>query len=788
MKHLILFATLLFVNISTILAQETVTVSGVILDQESKSPIPYATIALMGTDSKSMLTAVTSKEDGSFSLGTDSSNFYIEVRFIGFEKKNIYDFTVENNRVELGDVLMTGDNNLDEVEVRAERSTVEFKLDKRVFNVGTDISSTGMGALEVLNNVPSVNVDLEGVISLRGSSGVQILINGKPSVLADEGSNALGSITADMIDRIEVITNPSANYQAEGSAGIINIVLKKQETKALNGSISINTGIPNNHSVGLSLNQRTEKFNLFAQLGVGYRTRPLETKTINQNYITNTIIQSLGSELKHENFYNAILGTDYYINELNIITLSGNFAYEIENEPSERIFNIGSGSDAFENQYNRIGTTSALNPKYQFDLQYAKEFKNNKDHTLLLSSTGNFFGKVQESEFLNELVYGGILPENQRTESDFHQADYAFKLDYKNPIKKRVTIEAGGLYEINDIANDYSIFDGDPESWTLNTGLSNNFEYDQKVLGLYGAGSFEGDKWGFKGGLRLENTTLQTLLTNTNETNTSDYTNLFPSAHLSYKVSKQYSFQAGYSKRITRPRMWDLNPFFNVNNSYSIRKGNPNLAPEYADSYELTSIIILKKLSLNTSLYFLHTTDVIERVSYFIDDVNITTPENIGLRNQTGIEFNAKWSPAKWMSVSGDFNYGYFNRKGTFESQVFDFEGDKWSSKMTAKFKLKSDFDLEVAGNYQSKYATVQGETSGFIYANFGLRKKLWKGKGVVNLSVQDIFASRLRETTVTQPDYYLYSYGTRGRFFTLGFSYSFGKGEAMTYSGSRRR
>lgn len=787
MKNLLLFILLLFINFHGLIAQNNITILGTVLDEASNSPIPYATIALITNDTKKMFTAVTSIENGDFKITTDSSNFYMEIRFIGFDKKIITDFSTNNSIIDLGKIMMTGDNSLDEIEVRAERSSMEFRLDKRIFNVGKDISSSGMGALEVLNNVPSVNVDLEGVISLRGNSGVQILINGKPSVLTNEGSNALGSITADMIESIEVITNPSANYQAEGSAGILNIVIKKQEKKALNGSISVNTGYPNNHSIGLSLNQRTEKFNLFAQLGVGYRTRPTETQTTNHNFITNTIIQSIGSELKHENFYNVILGTDYYINPLNIITLSGNFAYEFENQPSELRFGIGTESDPFESGYKRIGTTTATNPKYQFDLQYAKEFKNNKDHTLLASTTGNFFGKVQKSEFLNELISGSTLPEGLQTKTDFYQAHYAFKLDYKNPIKKNITIEAGGLYEINGIANDYSIFDGHSELWTLNTNLSNNFEYDQKVLGLYGAGSFEGEKWSLKGGVRLENTALQTLLTTTNESHINNYTNLFPSAHLSYKMSKQYSFQAGYSKRISRPRMWDLNPFFNVNNTYNIRKGNPSLAPEFSDSYEITSIVILKKVSLNTSLYFSHTTDVVERVSYFINDVNTTTPENIGSRNQTGIEFNAKWKPTKWMSVNGDFNYGYFNRKGTFESQVFDFKGDKWMSKMNAKFKLPANFEIELSGNYRSKFNTIQGEVSGFISSNFGARKKIWKGKGVINFAVQDIFATRIREVTVLQPDYYLYSFGKRGRFFTLGFSYSFGKGEAMTYSGAKR-
>src|SRR5690606_37330098 len=203
----------------------------------------------------------------------------------------------------------------------AEKSNVEFKLDKRVFNVGQDIASSGMGALDVLNNVPSVNVDLEGAITLRGNSGVQILINGKPSVLADEQSNALGTLTADMIESIEVITNPSAKYEAEGTSGIINIILKKEEKKGLNGSASINTGLPHNHSIGVSLNQRTEKFNFFTQFGAGYRSLPDYDKSINRNLADNTMVKSDGTSYRNEKFYNITLGADYYLNDLNIITL-----------------------------------------------------------------------------------------------------------------------------------------------------------------------------------------------------------------------------------------------------------------------------------------------------------------------------------------------------------------------------------------------------------------------------------------------------------------------------------
>lgn len=769
--------------------QKGFTLKGSVVDAQSGSPVPYATVMVVSDDTAGrMVTGTTTAEDGRFLIEIDSLNVVMEISFIGYEKKAIREFPKQGPNVDLGVIaLAQSSQSLNEVEITAERSMVEFQLDKRVFNVGKDISSTGMGAMEVLNNVPSVNVDIEGQVSLRGNTGVQILINGKPSVLSDDGSNALGTITADMIERVEVITNPSAKYEAGGTSGIINIVLKKEEKKGFNGSVSVNTGIPGNHSVGVSLNRRTEKFNFFTQFGGGYRSLPRYKEDLNLNRLTGEEVRSDGVEYRNENFYNITLGTDYHINKWNVLTLSGNFALELEDQPSETTFGFYDGNAGLVSQWMREETTSAVNPKWQYDLQYEKQFKSNEDHVLQFSTLGSFFGKEQSSEFLNTPLLGSEVDANQQTETNFYQADYTFKLDYTNPISKKITIETGGQYDINDVGNDYAVYNLKNGSWVPDAGLTNNFEYDQKVLGVYGTGAYERKKWGVKLGARVENTDLRTLLTNTNEANNQNYTNFFPSAHTSYKFTKLFSMQAGYSRRIFRPRLWDLNPFFNIRNNYNIRRGNPNLQPEFGDSYELTGIFIFKKLSLNASVYHLYTTSLIERVSVVEGNVNITTPMNIGTNRKTGLEINGKYTPTKWMTLNGDVNYGFFQRKGQFENQDFGFQDDQWSSKLTAKFQLPAKFDLELTGNYQSGFQTVQGSVSGFAHADAGIRKKLWDGKAILSLSVRDMFASRIRESVMDREDYYLYSFSQRGRFFTMGFSYSFGKGEAMTYSGRRR-
>ena len=790
MHNQLTLLTLLFVSfigVNTLIAQNTTTITGKIVEANDGDPIEFATVLVGNPTDQKPIVGTTTLQDGSFVLETNAQEFYIEVSFIGFTTKRFDNPKIVNGKIDLGTVAIAEDSQqLDEVVVQGEISQTVFKLDKRVFNVGADLSSTGASALEVLNNVPSVNVNIEGQISLRGSQGVQMLINGKPSVIANEQGNALGTLTADMIERIEVITNPSAKYDAEGTSGIINIVLKKEEKKGLNGAVTLNTGIPNNHSIGLSLNRRTEKFNLFSQLGFGRRTFPSDEETENRNLIDDTYISSIGKNDKNETFFNLILGTDYHINDLNVITLSGNFAYEWEKENADAIFNTLNSSNTLTDAFRRTELTTATNPKYSYELQYKKDFEGNDEQSLLLSATGNLFAKDQTSDFTNTTTIGNEDDMMQRSRTDFSQAEYTFKADYTHPFSEKFTLETGAQYQINDVENDFAISDFNGGNFIENPDLTNVFEWTQKVLGIYGTTAYESDRWGLKVGLRFEDTDVATLLQNTNVSNDKKYNNLFPSGHTSYKVNDDLSLQAGYSKRIFRPRLWDLNPFYNIRNNFSISTGNADLQAEFTDSYEVTSIYKIGKVSMNLGVFFRHTEDVVERIVAFEDNVSISRPENVGINNTTGIEFNAKYIPANWLSFTNDFNYSHFTREGDFEGNSFDFKGDQWSTRLTSKFKLPADIDLEFIGNYRSGYRTLQQEITENIFMDFGARKKIFKGKAIVNLSVRDVFASRISESITSQPEYYLRDFSQRGRFVTLGISFGFGKGEAMEFSGQK--
>ena len=764
-------------------------VRGYVSDSLSQSAIAYASILIRDKNSLELINGTSSDENGFFELETFSEEVIFEVSLIGYQDYIIEEFEFLNNEVDLGEIRLTPQTDmLKEVELVGEKSTTEFRLDKRVFNVGKDLSSTGASALEVLDNVPSVTVSIEGQISLRGNSGVQILINGKPSVLASDSGNALGTITADMIEKVEVITNPSAKYEAEGTAGIINIVIKKEERKGLNGSFSLNYGSPLNNSVGLSLNKRTERFNLFTQLGSGYRKLPTIFNNKNLNLLTQEGVHTQGREYRNEVFYNIILGTDYYINPQNVITVSGFYAFEDEEQPSNTNVKIFENQNDLVAEWDREEKTEAGNPKYQYELIYKKDFLNDEDHDLILSATGNLFSKRQSSEFSNKTVLGSATFQDQQTRTYFREAVHIFKVDYTNPFSEKWTLEAGAQYGDNDVSNDFEVKNDSNGSWVVDPGLTNTFSFSQRVLGIYGTTSYESNLWGLKLGLRMESTAIETNLVNSNQKNNQNFEDLFPTLHSSFKLNTSLSLQAGYSRRIYRPRLWELNPFFNIRNSFNIRQGNPDLGSEYSDSYEVSAIYNIPGLSLNFSLFQLFTSNVIEYISRLNDNISVRKPENLGTKKANGIEMNGKLDLTNKIVINGDFNFNAFDRKAYWNEQSFDFKGERWSTRISSKIKLPKEIDVEFAFDYRSNYKTIDGQVSPSRNINFGIRKKVLNKKGVINLSVRDIFATRIQESRALRNNFNIINRSYAGTFFRLGFSYGFGKGDAMEFRGGRRR
>ena len=763
-------------------------VTGIVTDKNSQQPLEYATVSLYQLADSSLINGVITSADGRFQLESPTDKIYAQITYLGYKTITVDQFEKTGNTINIGTQAIAPDaETLEEAVVVAEKSQTTFHLDKRVFNVGKDLSSAGGSALDVLNNVPSVEVDIEGSISLRGNTNAQILINGKPSVMTSGNNNALGTITSDMIEKVEVITNPSAKYDAEGTTGIINIVLKKDERKGLNGSISVNTGVPNNHSVGVSLNHRSEKVNIFSQLGIGYRSfvSDREGETLDRTSNSGRLTYN-GDREKNEQFYNVLLGADYHINKLNVITLSGHLGYEIESEFATTTFQNYSGGGALENAHERDEETDAINPKWQYELQYKKSFENNKDRSLTAGFISSYFGKDKDSEF-KELSLSGINTGNdQDYTTDFAEANYTFQTDYVHPFAFGSELEVGAKYDYSDIGNDYRVRNRVNGDWVVDPNFTNNFTFDQHVVAAYTTFAHEWDKLGAKAGVRMEQTNIETYLENADSTSTQDYLDFFPSAHVSYKLSDQHSMQVGYSKRIYRPGMWELNPFTSFSNNLNISAGNPALKPEYTDSYELTYIHTGKKFSMSSAIFYRHTNNVINDIIQVQDSLSLSTPFNVGESDNIGFEFNGKTEVTKWMTLMGDFNWMYFERTGDYEGTNFDFENDNWSARLTSKFKLPYAIDMEWKFNYRSEREEVLSTRKAIFRTDFGLRKKIMKGKAVVNFSVRDVFATRKYENVSDQPGFYLYSSNQPQRRVVIGFSYGFGKGEAMEFSGHK--
>lgn len=640
----------------------------------------------------------------------------------------------------------------------------------------------------VLENVPSVEVSLEGSIQLRGNPNVQLLINGKPSVLANGSNNALSSITADMIESIEVITNPSAKYSAEGTTGILNIVLKKETKNGLNGSVSLNTGYPNNHSLGLSMNYRSNKVNIFSQAGVGIRrfVSISEGENKNNEDSLTLLLRTNADDEKNEKFANILLGSDFYLNKRNTLTISGHFAYELENQYSTTNYQLLESGENVFSAFRRDEITSATNPKWQYDIQHHLTFKRHEEQQLTTSLVGSFFGKDKLSEFLNTALQGDSLGFDQSTRIDFKNANYAFQSDYIHPFSDKTKLEAGVKYDRSINANDSEVANFENEQWVVDSNFTSQFQYDQNILATYTTISHEGEKWGIKGGLRFEHTDAKAKVEEL-VLGSWNYFNFFPSIHSSYKYSERSSFQLGYSRRIHRPRLWDLNPYFSFRDNFNLSLGNPELQPEFSHAIELTTTQSLGSVIVNAALFNTFTSGVIEDVISVENNVSTTAPLNIGTSFNSGIEINTKVLPAQWLSIFIDLNGTHFRRRGEYLAQTFDFSNYRWSGRMNFKIELPLDIDTQISFRYQSPEQQVFFQRKGYAFFNLGLRKKFLKGKMIANLSIRDVFNSRIQYTSATQPQVTYFQRGQRGRYSVLGLSYSFGKGEAMEFSGTKR-
>jgi outer membrane receptor protein involved in Fe transport len=747
---------------------------GKVIDATENAPLEFATISIFSNDSSLIDGGITDSK-GEFRFNLDPGNYYVEVQFVSYQKNTIENVDIENRRssVDLGTIrLQPSTTNLNEVTVRGEKSEMVIGVDRKIFNVGKDLSNTGNSAAEILDNIPTVAVDAEGNISLRGSGGVRMLINGKPSGLVNSGSaDALRALQGNMIERVEVITNPSARYEAEGMVGIINIILKKDERRGVNGSFEASVATPERYQFGANVNFRREKINYFFNYGLRYGNRIGEG--FSEQYFpmaTTPFHTRLDRDRERTGWSNNLRGgADFFINSTTTLTAAGMFDYDSEENFTEVIYqdyydSNGAPGDMFEKS-SRYDIEKETEWDVEFSLNLEKVFDpENEEHKLNAFAQYILDDETEDSEIEEKMLFtdAGTPLEDifyQTVLNEEKEEDYLVQADYVYPFGNDGRFEAGARGEFRVITNPYQVqSQNEAGDWVTDPEYTNDFSYDENVVALYLQGA---NKWGpisTQLGLRGEYTGIKTHLIQTNEENERTYFDIFPTIHTTYHFNNYNAWQISYSRRIDRPHFWHLNPFSGLSDSRNLRRGNPNLEPEYTDAYESGFVYTPARASYYAGIYYRYTTGVEERINFVSDEgITISEPRNLAERHAYGAEANISVEPLKWWNLSGNINFYRMQTEGTFEDNgnIQNLESDtySWDTRLNSRMRWENDLSFQTTFFYRGEQETTQGIRKPFYMMHISLSKDILKSKGTITLNVRDVLNSRKFRYEIRQPD-----------------------------------
>jgi outer membrane receptor protein involved in Fe transport len=745
-------------------------ISGIIIDSETKEPLEYATIVLNDTKNNQLSGGITDSK-GSFNIKINPGIYDISFEFISFKTIKLTKKVV-NQSINFGTIeLFENTNTLDEVVVIAEKSTVEIRLDKRIYNVGKDMTVRGGSASDVLDNVPSVDVDVEGNVSLRGNENVRILIDGKPSALVGlSGTDALRQLPADAIERVEVITSPSARYDAEGTAGILNIILRKGIATGLNGSMNATIGDPTQYRIASNINFRTKKVNFFTNLGYRDSSGPgnfLTNLSTFQNESQNSLrIEDRDFE-RNRKGYNINVGLEYFLSKQSSIT--GTYFYRDSNNKnlSTNTIRVFDANDILEFTDTRIQDEDEIDKTSQISLNYTNNI-NSSGHKLTIDVQ---YSDSQETE--NAFIDDSLAIENNTTTED--SKNTLIQTDYVLPIGENTQFELGYRGDFQDLNSNFLV----TRSPELDFDPSNNLVFKQNVNAIYSQYGSKINKFTYLIGLRTEITDVKVRLTNTNENFDYKYTELFPTINFGIERTENQSFTLGYSRRLRRPRYWYLNPFESRNSQNVIYKGNPGLIPTFTNSFDLGFLQKIGKLTLNSSIYFQHSINSIQRVTRdeirLLDGVNqvitIREPINLASEDRYGFELTANYNPSKKVRLSGSFNVYQQESKGLYEYNKFTIDdttgaivstpetqdlgniNNSWFSRFNATFTLPWKIQMQNRLSYRGPRFTAQSESKGMFSTNIALSKDVFNEKGTFVFNVSDLFNSRKWRSTNFNPN-----------------------------------
>ena len=777
------------------------TIIGVVHDKKTSAPVEFANVIVFKTKDSVMVTGALTNAKGKFTIENIAyGDYYVKVNFIGFGTKTISNIGINSEHILINlhtiDIEPTT-TNLDAVTINGQKDQVEYNLDKKVVNVDKNLLTAGGTALDVMQTIPSVNVDIEGNVSLRGSTNVTIFVDGRPS-----GLTSLDQMPASMIDRVEIVTNPSARYDPDGMSGIINIVTKHKKEAGYYGMILANVGTGGKYNASLNLGYNVKKFNIYTNLD--FRRNAMKTyyssyRELYENDTTYYYDQF--SESKRVGYFGNIkLGADYFINDKNTLSVYGEY--------NIRRFNPKDSSDYFNydynnlltNYYNRLNNTTGSHGGYELGLDYKKTF-NKKTQELSVSlffsnSPSTNITQMTTNYFNPDITPSGTPALVQKNFSDNFNRRFYGQADYVHPMDKWGRIETGYKFQFRLNNQDYKAFIQNDTSgnWRYNNISSNEFNYTEQLHSAYLIYANNIKKFKFQLGLRAEEAISISEQKTMDSTYKNSYFNLFPTVHLKYEFTDQHAIQISYSRRVNRPRSSSLNPFINNTDPMNLSAGNPYLKPEFTNSFELGHLISFKETSFNTTLFYRETDNMVTRVLNVLDSgVTYSTYENLDKGSSFGLELIYTQGIFKWWKVNA--NFSVFGTKYYGESSTAGFNDihASWTAKLNSSMSFWKSFDIQLGFNYRSAQVTAQSrgdfrmgvggsDMQGKQLANYnfdiGLKKDFFKKSLTLTLRLSDIFKTNKSETITEATDYYSdVKRWSDSRVLYFGVSYKINKG-----------
>lgn len=771
-------------------------ISGKIIEKSTNLPLEYATITFKNPETNKVVTGGITDSKGEFNIEILAGNYIVKYEFISF-KTIQFKPTLLNESKNLGTILLEDEaQKLNEVEIRVEKTTVDFKLDKKVYSVGKDILVKGGTVSDVLDNVPSVSVDVEGKVSLRGNENVTILIDGKPSN-AINITDALRLIPADAIDKVEVVTNPSARYDAEGGGGILNIILKKGRNQGINGSLNASVGSPENTGISANLNWKREKINFFTTLGYNSRNNPGRAKIDQENFDSNRNLVSVLKERRNNDrlskVFNANFGFELYVTPNATWTNAINYRDNNgENFETVNYYNFNSNR-LYLNQRQRLNNSVSESNNLEFTSNFNQRFKK-EGHKLTADFAISKNIEKDNVAITDRFVESNAFVSNEKVKNNPTQKRKLFQVDYVLPIKENTQFEAGFRGNYINLLTDFQVQEQltPTAPFTNIAAFTNTLEYVENVTAFYTQFGSKYKKISYLFGLRYENSHIEVNQFIGSIFSTKKYENFFPSAFFTYEISAQSSISLNYSRRITRPRDRFINPFASYTSNINLFVGNPQINPAFSNAFDLGYLKKWEKLTLSTSIYLNNTTDAFQIVRKergdFINGlpVIINTPFNLATDNRLGFEVTANYNFKKWWKLNGNFNffnnetkgiYQYVSTTGNLITQNFNNVSSTWLARVTSKINLPYKIDWQTNFTYNAPQRIAQGKSRGVPSMNLGLSKDVFKDKATISINASDVFNTRkmirdLRLPNVNSDTEMQF----RVRAFTLNFTYRFNK------------